>query len=352
MTEMEALATLNAWFASHESDVSNSTLDTWNIWPYRDAWGFTPAGGQRTNRLYMVRDLTVVSYAPTSETDEEAYARLRTDPNPPGLAEPKPILIRGALPDDLEDGIVYYLEQGTPSFDLSAMVYRVTITDGLRHVTHWDVETERWVPSRRLIPYGTGRGENRLYSATPQEAERWRQHRQSLWAKANTPAATPTAGGATQRVNAFLEELRSFPGWSGISFRGMSTEAEFGQTANVAVSRGLVATSRDSRVATENFSTPGVYAILGTEGRGIESVSRYPKEFEVLFLPGTTFAVIDKIEVDGYPVTLVRQAKLSADTPPIDIDDFTTRARNAIADGRGGSQAAITSHGKYVGDID
>lgn len=350
MTEAEALATLNAWFASHGSDVSNSTRDAWNIWAYRDAWGFSPSGG-RTNRLYLVRDLTVVSYAPTSETEEEAYARLRTDPNPPGLAEPKPVLLRGSLPRGLADGVYYYLEERNPPFELGPVVFRVTVKNGVPEHTHWNAQGERWVTSQRLVPYMTNRGENRLYSLTPQEAERWRQNRQKLYAEA-TPPPAPAADPATQRINAFLEELRSFPGWSGISFRGMSADAEFGRTANVAVSRGLVATSRDSRVATENFSTPGVYAILGTDGRGIESVSRYPKEFEVLFLPGTTFAVTDRIEVDGYPVTLVRQAKLSADTPPIDVDDFTTRTRNAIVDGRGGSQAAITSRGKYVGDID
>lgn len=351
MTKADALATLNAWFASHGSDVSGSTPEVWNAWRVHDAWGFSPVGG-RTNRLYLVRDLTVVSYAPTSESDEQAYARLSSAPNPPGLSEPKPVLIAGAMPLDLDDGLHYYIEEGTPPFELGPMVYKVKVVDGLPHDTYWDPQGWGWKPSRRLEPYRTGRGEERLYSTTPQEAERWRQNRQERWEKANREANPPATSPESERASALLKELQSFPGWSGISFRGMSASAEFGKTANTAVARGLVATSRDSRVATENFTTPGVYAVMGTEGRGIESVSRHPKEFEVLFLPGTAFGVVGTIDVDGYPVVLVRQAKLSADTPDLDMADFETRARNAVASGRAGAPVEITSPGKYVGDID
>ncbi|MEI7054739.1 hypothetical protein WBG06_02875 [Nocardioides sp. CCNWLW239] len=351
ISETEALATLNAWFASHGSDVSGSTPEVWNTWRVHDAWGFGPVAG-RTNRLYLVRDLTVVSYAPTSESDEEAYARLDCDPNPPGLSEPKPVMIAGAMPLDLDDGLHYYIEERTPPFELGPMVYKVEVKCGLADATYWDPQDRCWKPSRRLEPYRTGRGEERLYSTTAQEAERWRQNRQERWETANRKATSPNAAPETDQANALLKELQSFPGWSGISFRGMSTTAEFGKAARTAVARGLVATSRDSRVATQNFTTPGVYAVMGTEGRGIESVSRRPKEFEVLFLPGTAFGVVGTIDVDGYPVILVRQTKLSAENPDIDMTDFETRARNAVASGRAGAQVPITSPGKYVGDID
>lgn len=49
---------------------------------------------------------------------------------------------------------------------------------------------------------------------------------------------------------------------------------------------------------------------------------------------------------------LVRQAKLSPDTPPIDTTDFENRARNAVSSGQNGPRVPITSPRKYVGDVD
>ncbi|GGU44393.1 hypothetical protein [Nocardioides albus] len=352
----DALAVLNSWFEARGRDTSASTLDAWSISRHKDAWVFSPGGGRRTNRLHMVRNGLVVAYSPSTEPTDAAYARMKLEAaNTFGPAGPEDIA--GTRRHDLPDGTYYYLEERDPPLDFGPVVLRATVTDGYPQDEHWSLQEKTWIPSQRLNPYRTGRGRLHLFRAPKDLAERWRTDVQRRWDAENDEAPalsgrTPDEDAAAERAKSLLKELQSFPGWSGISFRGMSAAAEFGKTANTAVARGLVATSRDSRVATENFTTPGVYAVMGTEGRGIESVSRHPKEFEVLFLPGTAFGIVGTIDVDGYPVILVHQAKLPTENPDIDMADFKARARNAVASGRAGAQVPITSPGKFIGDID
>jgi hypothetical protein len=60
-----------------------------------------------------------------------------------------------------------------------------------------------------------------------------------------------------------------------------------------------VATGRDPRVATENFATDGAYAVIGSRGRDIASVSRHPPEQEDVSRPGSMFLPIERFDVDG-----------------------------------------------------
>lgn len=186
MTDSDSLITLNAWFASHGSDAAQSTMDAWTIWVHQDAWVFTPSDGQKPNRLYMVRDLTVVTCAVPEESIEAAYARLDTSPDPPGPFEPKPLKVDGAILSGLPDGTHYYLEEGwREEFPFGPMVYRVTVVNGQATDAHWDTATKRWVASLLLVRYAIGPGADLLYAATPQEAERWRQRRQERWNEAH-----------------------------------------------------------------------------------------------------------------------------------------------------------------------
>ena len=72
----EALATLNAWLARRDQNISSSYEAAWAIAEYRDAFVFSPSGGRRSNLLYVVRGTRVMSFSPATATLDEVYADL------------------------------------------------------------------------------------------------------------------------------------------------------------------------------------------------------------------------------------------------------------------------------------
>ena len=101
---------------------------------------------------------------------------------------------------------------------------------------------------------------------------------------------------ANQRLTAFLEGLERLPWWRGIAWRGVTAGSGFGFTEPTVVTRGITAASRDPRVATAGFTTPGVYAILSQTGRDLGQFSAAPQEQEVVFAPGTLLQSQGRIE--------------------------------------------------------
>ena len=73
----EALATLNAWLARRDQNISSSYEAAWAIAEYRDAFVFSPSRGLRSNPLYGVRGTRVRSFPPATATLDEVYADLR-----------------------------------------------------------------------------------------------------------------------------------------------------------------------------------------------------------------------------------------------------------------------------------
>ena len=74
----------------------------------------------------------------------------------------------------------------------------------------------------------------------------------------------------------------------------------------------LLSTSRDPRVATENFSTEAVYAVLSRTGRSIEPFSAARHEREVVLLPGTVLTLVTRVRVKDLGVTIVEEFDPSA----------------------------------------
>jgi len=166
---------------------------------------------------------------------------------------------------------------------------------------------------------------------------------------------SPESASTADHVAALLSALEKMPVYNGISFRGRPVGAASAHRGQVAVSKGLVATSQDIRVATENFSCEGLYAVVGTAGRGISSHSRHPEEREIVFLPSTMFLVVGDWEAHDVGITLVEQldprrdveqsSKRSIeDVRPV-IDDHVARALRR-------DDVAVTSPGKFVGGFD
>ena len=76
----------------------------------------------------------------------------------------------------------------------------------------------------------------------------------------------------TPDLEAFFATLEQLPPHGGVVFRGCEARSHERWAGRAHVTEPLLSTSRDPRVATENFSTEAVYAILSRAGRGDRAV--------------------------------------------------------------------------------
>lgn len=105
-----------------------------------------------------------------------------------------------------------------------------------------------------------------------------------------------------EHLSALLTALDKLPPFRGLSYRGYAGRQ--GPAHQRVIPSGVqVATSRDPRIATENFSTDGVYAVIGRRGRDISQLSQNTLEQEVVFRPGSMYLPIERFDVDGVEVT-------------------------------------------------
>lgn len=154
-------------------------------------------------------------------------------------------------------------------------------------------------------------------------------------------------------VDNLLRALRKMPVHQGISFRGGTVDDTFGGQSGTVVTRGLTATSRNARIATENFTTPAVYAVVGNQGRALEGVSQHPHEEEVVFLPGTVFQPVRQVRHGALLVTVVEQLDLdrAPEDPKADLDAVLASIARSVRDGLARGPIEISSPGKFAGDI-
>ena len=167
---------------------------------------------------------------------------------------------------------------------------------------------------------------------------------------------SPEEGEAPQdeAVATLLSGLRKLAGFDGITYRGAPTDAAFGREGQVLVSTGLVATSRDPRVATENFSSAGLYAVVGNAGRAIEAYSQHLDEREVVFLPSTMFLVVKRARVGDLPVTIVEQLDPDRDPDERGASSIEETARVVVAQvaaAREREPVVVHAAGKFCGEI-
>jgi hypothetical protein len=156
-----------------------------------------------------------------------------------------------------------------------------------------------------------------------------------------------------ERLDALLSALDKLPPYRGLSYRGYAGRQgeDFRRPQASAV---LVATSRDPRVATENFSTDGVYAVIGSRGRDIASLSSHPREQEIVFRPGSVFLPIERFDVDDLEVAIVEEIDPDRDRdeqPPFTLEQLKDQMRAAIRDARERAALDDVTAGKFVGPL-
>jgi hypothetical protein len=156
-----------------------------------------------------------------------------------------------------------------------------------------------------------------------------------------------------EQLDALLSALDKLPPYRGLSYRGYSGRQGEGFQRPQA-SAVLVATSRDPRVATENFTTDGVYAVIGSLGRDIASLGSRPQEQELVFRPGSVFLPIERFDVDGLEVAIVEEIDPQRDRdeqPPFTLDQLKDQMRAAIHEARRRPDVDDVTPGKFVGPL-
>ena len=117
---------------------------------------------------------------------------------------------------------------------------------------------------------------------------------------------------------AFVDAASRLPVYTGLAWRSAGFELTTPFT-----SEAPMPTTRDLRVATENFRVADVHLFLSTAGRDLAPLSAHPAEQEVVLLPGARLVpVSSRHDVEGLRVQVILEQPASgAPLPPAPTDD-------------------------------
>lgn len=157
----------------------------------------------------------------------------------------------------------------------------------------------------------------------------------------------------TPDLETLLSTLESLPPHEGVVFRGCEARSHERWPGRAHVTEELLSASRDPRVATVNFTTDAVYAILSRTGRAIEQFSAAREEREVVFLPGTIFTLVTRVRFKDLGVTIVEEFDPHAEGEPEpgDLDVLQEQIGRAILEAELREPVPTPVEGKFVGDI-
>ena len=153
-------------------------------------------------------------------------------------------------------------------------------------------------------------------------------------------------------LETLLATLEQLAPYEGVVFRGCGARSHERWPGRAYVTEALLSTSRDPRVATENFTTEAVYAVLSRTGRAIEQFSAARHEREVVFLPGTVLTLVTRVRVKDLGVTVVEEFDPSAEQQPgIDLAAVQEQIGRSILEAALGDPVPDPIVGKFAGDI-
>lgn len=146
----------------------------------------------------------------------------------------------------------------------------------------------------------------------------------------------------------FLQALERLPKYTGIVFHGLPS---IPRPAPARWTRGVTATRRDPRIATENFSTPAIAAIVTRTERDIEPFSTHPSEQEIVLSPEVVLLEVARASLpDGRPVVIIEQLAEqdpSASLPPT-LNALVEQVQLTLQSALESPDSPITTRGKFV----
>lgn len=152
----------------------------------------------------------------------------------------------------------------------------------------------------------------------------------------------------------FLDAIAKLPEFNGITFRGLG--AGDPEPAAPGVVAGVLASSRDVRVASENFTAARVLVLLNRTGRSIAELSAQPGEGEVVVRPGSVWRPLIEVSVTGLrtPLLVLEELDPSGTTPaPTEwgdtLDELASRVVRLVQQALGAGATPVAVPGKFVG---
>lgn len=157
----------------------------------------------------------------------------------------------------------------------------------------------------------------------------------------------------TPDLETLLATLEQLAPHEGVVFRGCEARSHERWPGRAHVTDALLSTSRDPRVATENFTTEAMYALISRTGRPIEQFSAARHEREVVFLPGTILTLVTRVRVKDLGVTIVEEFVPDAEgeQEPIDFGAVQEKIGRAVLEAELREPVPPPISGKFAGDI-
>lgn len=147
----------------------------------------------------------------------------------------------------------------------------------------------------------------------------------------------------------FLSALQKLPPFTGVVFHGLPGIPDLNRARWTS---GLTATSLDPRIASENFTSPVIAAIVSRTGRDISPFSAHPAEREVVIPPE---AVLHTLAVDTAPggetplVIIEQLAELDPNVSlPPTLPELVQLVKDRIATAMAQPPVAVTTPQKFI----
>lgn len=98
-------------------------------------------------------------------------------------------------------------------------------------------------------------------------------------------------------LGGFLDAIAQLPEFTGVTCRGLAADEQ--EPPAVGVVTSVLASSRDARVASENFASGRLLVLLNRTGRSIAKFSEHPGEGEVVVRPGSVWQRLIEVSIPG-----------------------------------------------------
>jgi len=141
-----------------------------------------------------------------------------------------------------------------------------------------------------------------------------------------------------------VDTLSRLPANPGITYRGWSGPAPHSAMTVSAV----MPTSADPRIASENFTSERLAAIVTVSGRLIAPLSRHPDEQEIAILPGTLLLSVGTVAIPRLANDVVLLAETgTAPGLPNDSAELRQVVTQQVTDALAKPAVAVHSPGRF-----
>jgi hypothetical protein len=146
-------------------------------------------------------------------------------------------------------------------------------------------------------------------------------------------------------TQSLVDALSALPATPSITYRGAS-RADMNAAMTL---QGVLPTSVDPRVASENFTANQLVAMVTITGRNVGPLSRHPGDQEIALLPGTVLLPAGSMLVDGLasPVVLMAEPG-SAPGLPENAAALRETVRSQIGSALGRPPVVVHAPGRFA----